>query len=361
MPKEDWNDAPERGRHYNQQMKAYYIYDYLKKFSDNNHIVRVSELIDEMKEIGIHAERKSVYRDIDQINRFFANDFESEKLDDDDKIIRYDEHQKGYYYAYDDYLEDEFRLVAEAIYCAKFLDRRKSQELIDLICENVSPFRKGNLKHSARNIDARKTDNKETFANISKIDEAMALQTYDGEPHEPEKIKFNYLKHTINDVRNKVDRRKGESYIVSPYELIINDGNYYLRAFDEKLQKMMTYRLDRMRNIKLLGEPRSGEEAAAADIHNYESGMFGMYGGEKKTITMQFPLRLLDTIVERFGNDFRKYHKVGDWHFTITTEIEVSPQFYGWLCGFGKNAVIVSPEDAKADFKAFVKGIEEKY
>ena len=36
-----------------------------------------------------------------------------------------------------------------------------------------------------------------------------------------------------------VERRHGERYAVSPYALIINEGNYYLLAFDDKRQKMM--------------------------------------------------------------------------------------------------------------------------
>ena len=54
----------------------------------------------------------------------------------------------------------------------------------------------------------------------------------DGLRHEPEKISFQYLKYSIKDVGQQVERRKGMKYTVSPYKLLINDGNVFpLRLF----------------------------------------------------------------------------------------------------------------------------------
>ena len=47
---------------------------------------------------------------------------------------------------------------------------------------------------------------------------------------------------------------------LSPFQLLINDGNYYLLAFDDYSQEMRTYRVDRMKDIRFTGEPRDGEE-----------------------------------------------------------------------------------------------------
>jgi hypothetical protein len=41
--------------------------------------------------------------------------------------------------------------------------------------------------------------------------------------------------------------------------------------------------------------------------------------------------------------------------------VEISDQFYGWLCGFRKKAKIVSPPDVAADFQKFLDDIQGRY
>ena len=56
------------------------------------------------------------------------------------------------------------------------------------------------------------------------INDAMS-HSLDDKRHTPEKISFKYLKHSISDMSQQVERRKGTRYTVSPFQLLINDGN----------------------------------------------------------------------------------------------------------------------------------------
>ena len=85
----------------------------------------------------------------------------------------------------------------------------------------------------------------------SKINTAMQKGTKDS-PHIPHKISFKYLKYSINDVKNQVERGHGEKYTVSPYKLMIDNGNYYLLGFSDKFQEIRIYRLDRMKSVEEL-------------------------------------------------------------------------------------------------------------
>ena len=180
-------------------------------------------------------------------------------------------------------------------------------------------------------------------------------------PHKPEKITFKYQKYSIQDVTKTVDRRKGEPYMVSPYRLLINDGNYYLLAFDDRSQDMRTYRVDRMKAVTPTGEPRDGEEAfKALDLETYTQRVFGMIGGERKHITLRFINPLLDTVIERFGTKTAHYSQVDEKHFSVMTEVELSDQFFSWLCGFGNRVKIMEPEIA-AKFTAYLDKIRSLY
>ena len=124
----------------------------------------------------------------------------------------------------------------------------------------------------------------------------------DGKPHKPQKISFKYMVHTIDDVNALVEKHHGKLYIVSPYKLLINDGNYYLLAYDRHAWEMRTYRVDRMKDVKILPEPCDGQRAfEEIDLQTYTQRVFSMFGGEKKTVSMQFENHLLDSVIDRFG------------------------------------------------------------
>lgn len=67
-------------------------------------------------------------------------------------------------------------------------------------------------------------------------------------------------------------------------------------------------------------------------------------------------------MVDRFGTSSDVFYRPdGDRHFVVTTEIAISDQFYGWLCGFRKMAKIVSPPDVVSDFQKFLDDIYGRY
>ena len=160
----------------------------------------------------------------------------------------------------------------------------------------------------------------------------------------------------------QVERRKGEKYIVSPYQLMISDGNYYLLAYTEKKKDIVPFRIDRMREVALTREPREGEEAFyKLDLRNYSQRVFSMYRGRKARIKLRFIPTLLDTMIERFGTSNAQYGKPDDRHYTVETEVEVSDQFYGWLLGFGKRVKLMYPAEEQEKFLAYVDKIRDAY
>ena len=59
-----------RGKKRNQKMKPFLVYHYLLKHTDEHHTVKADDICSDMKEIyGIEAERRGIYRDIDEINK----------------------------------------------------------------------------------------------------------------------------------------------------------------------------------------------------------------------------------------------------------------------------------------------------
>ena len=66
--------------------------------------------------------------------------------------------------------------------------------------------------------------------------------------------------------------------------------------------------------------------------------------------------------VERFGKGKDTfYFQEDDDHFTVTTNVEISEQFFAWLCGFQTAAKVLGPDDVVKQMAEHVKSIAEQY
>ncbi|MBE6705818.1 MAG: WYL domain-containing protein [Ruminococcaceae bacterium] len=363
---------PQHGKKPNQKIKPYVVLQYLLRYTDENHVATAFDIVGYLEEAGISAERRSIYRDIEEINRVALMleedctiDEAAEMLEDDEdgelKLVIYDKSRKGFYVRQRKFDLNDIRLLAECVYSAKFVSEGQAKRLVDVVCEFVSEHQAERIRHNAFLTDRVKTNNRSVLNNIAVINEAMSTRI-DGQPHTPEKITFKYLKHSISDVSQQVERRQGAKYLVSPFQLLINDGNYYLLAFDDRSKDMRTYRVDRMKDVSFTGDPREGEEAfKEIDLRTYTQRVFSMYGGEQKRVSIRFVNHLLDAVVDRFGTKDVKYTKVDDTHFSISAKVEISDQFFGWLLGFGRKAMLLSPDDVLDAFKAYIDKVRDMY
>ena len=88
-----------------------------------------------------------------------------------------------------------------------------------------------------------KTGQKDVLAVIRDIRKAIK---------EKKKIQFKYLHREIDDVTKEVVRNRGKRFTVSPYKLMISDGNYYLLAYSDQARDMRLFRMDKIQKVEIL-------------------------------------------------------------------------------------------------------------
>ena len=362
------------GKKPNQRMKHYFVLQFLLRNTDENHFETATAIVAHLKGFGIKAERRSIYKDIHEINLvdiMLENEcsFEEaeEMLTDDPSLAMiHCKGKSGYYVARRPLSHQNARLLAECVYTARYVSKNKAKELVGEIGGLLSNHYKDDINHDAFTFDRIRINSESLFKNIDIIHTAMANRL-NNKSHTPEKIGFQYLKYTLhNSTPTLTERRRGVYYVVSPYAIIINEGNYYLLAINEnsKSKKLTTYRIDRMRDVKRLGEPRDQtEQTKDIDLYLefYLQRVFNMYGGKQERVYIQFVNSLLDTMVDRFGTSNARYFTVDDKHAAVSVEGEISPTFFGWLAGFGKQVILLSPDSVSEEYKNYLKGILDKY
>ena len=361
------------GKREHQKIKPYIVLEYLMRNSDEQHAIPASDIVNYLQEdCGIDAERRSVYRDIDEINKvlyMLENECtiqEAEEVIDsedgeEEKFIVYDKNKKGFYVRQRKYDANDIRLLAECVYSARFIDEKRAKRLAKLTGNFVSQWQAEEILHDAFLVDRTKTTNTTVYYSVDIINQAMSRGSSQAR-HTPEKISFKYLKYRINDRVEIAERRKGAAYVVSPYKLLINDGNYYLLAYDSESEEMRTYRVDRMKEVSLTGLPRDGdEEYHALNLESYTQRVFGMFSGTRRRLTIRFINPLLDTVIDRFGTKGVSYSKLDETHFTVSVEVEISEQFFSWICGFGNKAKILGPDFVVDEFREYLDKIRGMY
>ena len=329
-----------------------YVANYLKQKSDSDHWVTQKEILDYLyEEFEIMPDRKTIKRDIAMLRDEMGMDIEEESY-------------KGYRRISREFELDDLKILAECVYAAKFISEEKSKDLIDVLCDFCSENQAKRLKREIYLCDRIKTSENKTLHTINTIREAMEQQRWPSEFQRGRKITFRYMTHSVADVHKIIDKHDGKLYTVSPYQLVINDGNYYLIGLADDVEELRTYRIDRMRDISILNEHRNmrKEWSTRRDMKNYIRQTFSMFGGEQNKVTIRFENSLLDTVIDKFGVGFgAAYSADGENRFIVTTDIAVSDQFFAWIFGFGKKAKIIEPSDVVNSFRTYLNNVKAIY
>lgn len=179
--------TPHHGKQPNHKMKTYIVLQYLLKYTDENNVASAKDIVAFLEECGLTAERRSIYRDIDEINKVTLMmeeecdiDTAAEMLKAEDgedlKLVVYDEHKKGFYIRQRHFDLNDIRLLAECVHSAKFVPKNQADRLVQVVCEFVSEWQAKRIKHDVFLMDRVKTNNKSVFYNISTINEAMSIE-----------------------------------------------------------------------------------------------------------------------------------------------------------------------------------------
>ena len=309
-----------------QKLKLLYLRDYLLSRSDEQHPLSVGDMIAHLARLDIHAERKSIYDDLEAL-RLAGLD-----------IVQVKSKTTGYYVAARDFELPELQLLVDAVQSSRFITERKTLSLIRKLEGLCSSFDAQKLQRQVYVRGRVKSMNESVYYNVDRISDAIS---------EDRSIRFRYFEYNLH--RDRRYRRNGAQYAVSPYALLWDNENYYLLAWDEEAGQMKHFRVDKMSDIAPTEQHRSGREAfAAIDMSAYGQGVFGMFGGRAVPVKLRFAAHLVGAVIDRFGKDAPVIPE-GEEHFTVTVPVVPSPQFYGWVCGFGAEAEVLSPPSVRSE------------
>ncbi len=324
----------------NQKFKFTYLMKIMQEKTDDEHALTIKQIMAELEKYDVTAERKSIYTDFQDMTDKFGVEIIKEQIGRD----------TYYHVGAREFELAEVKLLIDAIQSSKFITQTKSSELITKIKSFVSEHQAKLLQRQVFINDRVKTMNESVYYNVDYIHTAIGQN---------KKIRFKYFKWDIN--KKLVPRHNGAWFVASPWALTWDDENYYMVAFDDWDHKIKHYRVDKMMDISVEEERRDGkEEFKNFDMAEYSKATFGMYQGKKTKVKIQFANYMCGVFIDRFGKDI-SFRPVDDEHSELMVDVNVSPQFFGWIFSLGNAVKITGPQEVVEEMGKTIKEISMNY
>lgn len=294
----------------------------LKQHTSGDQQMTTAEIVRHFTDMGIPTDRTTVKNDIKAMIAAGIN------------IETVTGTQTRYSYVDHPFELAELKLLIDAVEASKFITAEKSEDLVRKLTSMTSRGSAEDLKRQLYTAGRIKSENKSSFYVVDAIFRAI---------NQHRKISFQYYEYTPK--KERVPRRNGEPYLLSPYAMLYNEDKYYVLGYSEYMNKVITLRVDRMGVPKLLPEPVC-PEPEGFDPVDYTVNTFSMYDGQMEMVKLLCENRLMNNVIDHFGDEFRA-EAVDDGHFTAEVEVSVSQTFFAWVFQFAGAVKILAPEPVR--------------
>ena len=118
-----------------------------------------------------------------------------------------------------------------------------------------------------------------------------------------------------------------------------------------------------MQSVKIIEHTREGKSLFQSfDIVDYSKKTFGMFSGKEETVTLEAANNLAGVFIDRFGESANIRQNFDSPNtFIVRITVYISPQFFAWIFGLGKDIKIISPKSVINDFKTMTENILNNY
>ena len=258
--------------------------------------------------------------------------------------------ESGWYVAERDFQLPELRLLVDSVQSSRFITRKKSLELIGKIEALGSTHEAKTLRRQVWVKNRIKSMNESIYYIVDDIQAAI---------EEDRQIRFRYFRY--DEKKQRVLRREGGWYVLSPFALLWDSENYYLVGYESESGILKHFRVDKMTELSVTERPREGKEVfASQDMAVYNNAHFGMFSGAPAPVRMEFKNELAGAVIDRFGSEILLI-PAGEGRFTVTVPVAVNAPFYGWLCSFGDGVKLLAPESAVEGMRAHIAAVTSRY
>lgn len=321
----------------NKKMLIILILRILEEYSDENHHLTQQEIIKLLKlNYDMDCDRRSVKNNVLTL-----------------KEMGYDiDMTSGYFLAERKFENAELRMLIDSVLFSKTIGLRQAKELIEKLKSMGNRYFQAKVSHVSNLPELQHTDNKQVMYALDAINDAIDKKR---------KVSFVYNAYGTDF---KLHPRKEELYVVNPYQMVANNGRYYLIGNYDKYDNISHYRLDRMTKVRILDEKRKpiGSLPEIDDNFNLPKHMaehMYMFSGRSVDVTILAEKHLMSELVDWFGKRFRILEETDD---TIRIKVKCNESAMRYIAlQYGPYMEVLSPVSLRNQIAEDVMKMVGKY
>ena len=298
-----------------------YLKQYLEEYADELHPAVTGDILEHLSSKGIMATRKTVTQDIDLLIEAGVD-------------VVCNKSRQNQYFIGDRHFElPELKLLIDATQASKFLTAKRSRKLIGKLLALAGQHQRDDLAGGLYFDDYVKPKNESAYLTADLLLSAIGAG---------KRVRFKYFEYSPEKKR---EYKHGQRiYEFSPWCFVWDNDKYYILGHSKHHGKAVTFRIDRIASPKL-----TALEAVPTpddfDLAAYMTSTFQMYDGAVMNVTLQCANFMMDTIIDRFGENVQT-GIVNTTHFHTVVSVSASKTFYGWVFGMDGAVVITAPDEA---------------
>lgn len=321
-----------------QKIKLLILYDILCRMTDEEHALNADEIIEELAKRNIQSSRKVLPLDIAMLNRYGY------------EVLSYKKKFYYYYVVSHPFDTAEVVMLADVVTASKLSDGQK-KALIEKLSGTLGRHQAAALSKHIICFDSSCGKGNYAFMyNVDAVDRAI---------NENKQITFRYFDY--DEKHKKVYRKDGNRYTANPVIMVWNKDNYYLLAFHNNHDDIVTYRLDKIDDIKIEDTERQPHaEYETFNTEEYRNQVFSMFGGELQGVTLSITREMITDVFDKFG-DTVKMRKKDDDTYIADIKVQISRPFFAWIVGSQGKVRILHPCNVAEEFNGFIAKIKETY
>ena len=313
------------------------ILEILKEHTDEHNRLTQQEIIDKLwTQYGVKCDRRSVHNNLESLKDMGYDIFTSRKC----------------YLAERDFDDAELRMLIDSVLFSKILSQAQSKRLIEKLIGLGNKYFKDTVPHVSNLPALFHSDNKQVMLTLNDLNKAIKAK---------KKVSFIYNSYGTDF---KLHPKREEPYIVNPYQMVANNGRYYLIGNYDKYDNISHYRIDRITSVEILPDtvkPKSDVKDFTTDwtLPKHMAEHIYMFGGESVTVKIRAEKYLMDELIDWFGKDFRITEE-DDEFITVILKCNVQAMKY-WALQYGDSVEILEPNSLRKNVADVVRRMYAKY
>ena len=336
------------------------ILDILEKYTDSEHTLSQKDIEDKLKsEYGVKVDRKAIKRNLmDLIDCGYNIEYTRKVRMTPNK--KTGEPEESYvltdFYLSREITDGELRMLIDGLLFSNHVPYSQCKQLAQKLEGLSNKYFRSHLSHiyTLHNDD---TDNKQIFLNVEQIEDAIT---------QGRKIAFKYCSYGTDKKLHPRTRSDGsEIYTVSPYQMAAKEGKYFLICNMDKYDDISNYRIDRMKEVKILGdkikpyESLRGAGGVPLDLFDYMQKHVYMYAGGNCRAKLRISRAMIGDIIDMFGKDVSFCEESGD---CVCVNVHANEESIAHVAqNFAPHVEVLEPRELREKVRDRLLEAVEKY